>query len=94
MQLSTYLARSAATEAFRQAVAEFEHSGDPNGHVIFDVYAPRIKVERVLTKVLAEYPDAAIESVSIEAVSGCSSYRGRAWIQAASGMRAVSFEWN
>jgi hypothetical protein len=94
MPLRDYLDRSRATPAFRQAVAAFQAAGAPNERVRFDRYAPPIKVERTLVKLLEEYPDLPIERVEIEGSSGCEFFRGRLTVHAGAEPRRVAFHWN
>lgn len=94
MQLTTFLAASAATEEFRSSVGEFLTTGEANPNVWFERRPPPIKVERTLSKILATYPELAIERVSIDGQSGCELFRGRAVIEAAGERREVRFEWN
>jgi hypothetical protein len=94
MQLTRFLERSAATEAFRNAIAEFQKTGEPNGSVRYERRPPPIKVERTLTKILATYPGLPIERVTIDGFSGCELFRGHAVIEADGERRNVRFEWN
>lgn len=69
------LARSKATESFKEDVrAYLTHR--PASRVTTARPAPRVKVARVLTKLLHEHPDLQVESVHVEASSGCSDFRG------------------
>ena len=72
----SYPQRSRASVAFREAVGEFLRTGRPNEHLVFDRHAPPVKVDRTLTKLLAEHPELEIERVEIEGASGCEYYRG------------------
>jgi hypothetical protein len=94
MPLREYIQRSRATPAFLEAVAAFGRAGDPNERVRFDRYAPPVKVERTLTKLLEEYPDLPIERVEIEGSSGCEFFRGMLTVHAGEETRRIAFHWN
>jgi hypothetical protein len=94
MSLSDFLQRSGATAAFQDAVRAFQRTGVPNDRVAFDVYAPPVKVERALTKMLEEYPELPIEWVEISGSSGCEFFRGKLMIHAGEASRGVHFHWD
>jgi hypothetical protein len=94
MDLSTFLQRSAATEAFRDAVRRFQRDGRACERVSFNLPSPAVKVERTLAKVLEAYPELAIERVEIHASSGCEYFRGTATVHAAGESRSVKFDWD
>jgi len=94
MMLSEYLGRSAATPAFREAVEAFRAGAGPSEFLAFPITAPRVKVERTLTKVLEEYGTLPIEGVEIEGYSGCEFFRGLAAIRTTEQVVRVRFEWN
>lgn len=94
MPLARFLDRSAATEPFRDALAEFLRTAQPNARIVFDLRAPPVKVERTLTKILEAYPALPIERVEIDAISGCEHFRGHARIEAGARTLRVRFEWN
>jgi hypothetical protein len=88
------LERSRATPAFRDAVVRFRESGRPNDRIAFAARNPPVKVERTLKKALLEYPDLAVESIEIRAVSGCESFRGELTLLAEGTPLTVWFEWD
>ena len=94
MSLLPFLQRSRASEPFRDAVARFLRDGRPCERIDFHVFSPPVKVERTLTRILEAYPELEIESVRIEAVSGCEYYRGSAAIQAGGEEHTVRFHWD
>lgn len=94
MALQTFLQRSAATEAFRGALARFLRDGRPCERVAFNHPSPPVKVERTLTKVLQAFPELAIERVEIQAATGCEFFRGVAIVHAAGEERRVRFNWD
>lgn len=89
------LQRSAVTPDFRDAVTEFVRSGLPNDRVRFDHRSPPVKVERVISKLLASEPEAAIDGMEIDGWSGCEFYRGDALVALADGeSRQIRFRWD
>jgi hypothetical protein len=94
MPLIQFLEASAAVPAFRQAVRAFAATSQSNDLITFPRYAPAIKVERTLTKILESYPDLPIESVAIDGRSGCEFFRGEAIIRTSTDERRVYFHWD
>ena len=94
MPLRELLARSAATAAFHAAVEEFLRTGAPNAAVAFEPFAPAVKVERTLSKLLEAEPELPIERVELRGSSGCEFYRGELRVESEAGERHVRFEWN
>lgn len=94
IQLSDQLARSRATPAFRAAVDEFLRTGRSGPGLAFCAGCPPVKVERTLVKALVEYPDLAVESIEIRAVSGCESFVGELRLRAGDDARLVEFAWD
>jgi hypothetical protein len=88
------LERSRATPAFREAVAHFLESRRSNDRIIFEARNPAVKVERTLKKALLEYPDLAVESIDIRAVSGCESFRGELTLHAEGAPLTIAFDWD
>ena len=86
---------ASATPGFRQALMEFVRTGAPSDRVRFDYRSPPVKVERVLTKLLAAYPELPVEAVEIDGSSGCEFYRGEALVTVAGGeARRIRFRWD
>ena len=56
--------------------------------------APAIKAARVLTQLISEQPDLAIEHVELEARSGCSDFRGTLTVTAGGERRCFDFVWD
>lgn len=93
--LNQFLSDSRATDAFREALAEFARSGRPNERVRFDSRCPPVKVERTLTKMLEVYPAASVEAVKLDARSGCEFFQGTLAITTADGAETcVRFRWD
>jgi hypothetical protein len=86
---------SSATDEFRSAVSSFLATGGPSERIRFDHRSPRVKVERVMTKLLESEPDLAVEAVTIHASSGCEYYRGELTVDLADGrVRRFAFDWD
>ena len=83
---------SSATPDFKADVAAFS-MGQPAPRIGVLGYAPRVKVERVLTQLLHAEPDLAIESVQVEGLSGCSDFTGVAEVVAAGETHRFAFTW-
>ena len=81
-------------DSFRAALRTFRNTGRPNERITFDRLSPPVKVERLLTKALVEYPDLAIESIEVRGSSGCEFFRGTAIIRTADEERHVRFHWD
>lgn len=81
-------------DSFRAALRTFRNTGRPNERITFDRLSPPVKVERMLTKALVEYPDLAIESIEVRGSSGCEFFRGTAIIRTADQERHVRFHWD
>lgn len=92
--LDLLLARSGATPAFRAAVADFARTGRPGPRLRVSPGAPPVKVERTLAKALVEYPALPVESIEVDAVSGCESFRGTLVLRTAEEERRVDFCWD
>lgn len=86
------LAASAATPAFRAAVAELEKSQKPSAAIQFGPGNPPVKVLRAICGLLEAFPTVAVDSVSVNAASGCSDYRGELHING--GQRKFRFVWD
>jgi hypothetical protein len=94
MILSQLLESSRASEPFRAAVATFRRTGRSCDRIVFDYRCPAVKVERTLTKALEEYPELPIESIEIQAQSGCEYFRGTLTMRAGDDERTVRFHWD
>ena len=92
MELIAVLDRSLATEPFKQDVHAFL-AHQPAPRVGAARLAPRVKVARVLTHLLAAEPELPVERVVVDAVSGCSDFRGSLTVVAAGETRVFEFVW-
>jgi len=93
MQLEQVLATSSAAETFKSAVRSYCETGSAD-HIQVDGFAPRIKVRRVLTQVLATQPDLPIERIAVRARSGCSDFVGTVQVHTAGETRVFEFVWD
>lgn len=89
--LDTLLEASAATEDFKSAVRALE-AGKTQDRIHFNTEAPPVKALRTVCKLLEERPELAVESVRIQAHSGCSDFTGRMAVQP--GDETYSFSWD
>ena len=92
MQLDALLRISRATPEFKADVARYvSHQEAPR--IALARAAPRIKVLRVLTQLLADQPELPIERVHLDARSGCSDFAGRLVAETASADHVFDFVW-
>lgn len=75
ISLDACLAASRSTPEFRADVGAYADYRDASRVVILRA-APRVKVLRVITQLIASRPDLVVDRVRIEGISGCSDYRG------------------
>ena len=92
MELLALLDRSAATAAFKADVHAYL-SHEPAARVAAARPAPRVKVARVLAQLLDAEPALAVERVTVDAVSGCSDFRGTLAVETAGETRFFAFVW-
>jgi hypothetical protein len=89
--LINHLEESAATPEFRAAVEAYRR-GEPQDRLALHGRPPKVKVERVLTKLLEELPDQPIERIELDAHSGCSNFTGT--LRVAPGDAVYRFDWD
>lgn len=77
--LAALLEASRATEPFKEAVRALADNRAQN--LIRGGSSPTVKMLRLTMKLLEERPDLPLESLDIDAVSGCSNYTGTAVAQ-------------
>jgi hypothetical protein len=92
MQPIPSLERSAAVAGFKADVQAFLVH-EPAPRIGVTRLAPRVKVARLLAQLLDAEPDLPVERVRIDAVSGCSDFRGTLVVEAAGETRAFEFVW-
>ena len=92
MDLTPLLDRSHAAEAFKADVrALLAHQPAPR--IATARLAPRVKVARVVAQLLDAEPTLPIERVRVDAVSGCSDFRGTVVVETATDARTFEFVW-
>jgi hypothetical protein len=94
MALDTFLSCSSATDDFRSAVLRFVREGTPCERIRFNAGCPPVKIARTLTRILAAFPQDAIERVELDGRSGCEYFRGTALVVSGSRTRRVRFHWD
>ena len=98
MSLIPLLDRSAVTDqlklALRTLVAQPWGNAQSCDALVCRRGMPAVKVERVLTQLLTELPDARIERIEIDARSGCSDFSGHVAVHVAETVRVFDFVWD
>lgn len=89
--LNDLLEQSSATQGFKDAVRALA-AGEKQCRISYSPGSPPVKVLRVICKLLEAHPEHPIDSLEVQAESGCSDFFGRAI--AAPGPVEVQFEWN
>ncbi len=74
-ELEDILEASAAQDGFKAAVRELKQ-GKKSAPIVFNPGSPPVKVLRAISKLLEEEPALVVESVNIQATSGCSDFVG------------------
>lgn len=90
--LAFFLSAAAAHPDFKRDALSFVHGGHAE-RIHLAGHAPRVKVERVLTRLLSASPDLEIEQVSLRARSGCSDFTGQLVATTPAGEHRVDFVW-
>ena len=90
--MESILARSQATEAFKRDLVRFA-AGEEVSAVRIDGFAPRVKVERVLTQLLHAEPELVVQRVVVHGTSGCSDFVGEIAVETPTENRTFSFTW-
>ncbi|HEX5727771.1 MAG TPA: hypothetical protein VFX98_20030 [Longimicrobiaceae bacterium] len=88
------LEQSRMAEPFRESLLRFLDSGRASERLAFDYHCPPVKVARVLTRALKEYPHLPIESIEVQGESGCEYFRGELVLRTARDERVVEFRWD
>ena len=92
-ELLPYLEAAAAHPDLKREVLEYLQGGSAT-RLELRGYAPRVKVERVLTQLFHAHPDLRIERIELSARSGCSDFVGTIQVQTASETRVYEFVWD
>lgn len=74
-ELLPYLEAAAADPELKRDVLAYLKGGAPT-RLELGGYAPRVKVERVLTQLFHAHPELRIERIALSARSGCSDFVG------------------
>jgi hypothetical protein len=91
-ELLPYLEAAAAHPEFKREVLEFVHGGSAT-RIELRGYAPRVKVERVLTQLLHAHPELRVERVALAARSGCSDFTGELLAYEGETIHRFAFTW-
>lgn len=93
MQIDHVLGASRATVAFQRDVRAFIRDGRAE-RIALARHAPRIKVLRVIAQLVERHPELEVESVRIDARSGCSDFVGSVDVEARDGIVTIDFVWD
>jgi hypothetical protein len=93
MTLDALLAASDATEAFKRDVLAYADRQSAPAITLLN-HAPRVKVLRLLTQLLADQPQMPISRVEIHGVSGCADFRGWIAVETEAERRVFDFVWD
>jgi hypothetical protein len=91
-ELLPYLHAAAAHPDFKSDVLTYVRGGESQ-RIELAGYAPRVKVERVLTQLLHAHPDLAVERVRVHGRSGCSDFTGELIAIAGDAEHRFAFTW-
>ena len=87
------LEASSATDSFKVAVRAYWDYNDTPA-IAATRHAPRVKVQRLLCQLLSAESHLPIESVTVDATSGCSDFRGTAQVVAGGRTKVFNFAWD
>jgi len=90
--LLPFLDAAAARPEFKSDVLTFVRGG-PSPRIEVDGYAPRVKVERLLTQLLHAHPELEVERVRVSGQSGCSDFSGVLTVFASDSEHRIAFTW-
>ncbi|MBC7893981.1 MAG: hypothetical protein H7066_01125 [Cytophagaceae bacterium] len=90
--LLPFLDGAAAHPDFKAELLTYANGG-PTARIELDGYAPRVKIERVLTQLVHAQPDLAIERVRVRGRSGCSDFSGEVTVFAGDVEHRFAFTW-
>ena len=91
--MENLIAASRASHQFKAEMARFAQ-GMPADRIRLVRHAPRIKVLRLLTQLVIEEPELAVERVLIDGWSGCSDFRGTITVELENSSRTFRFRWD
>ncbi len=90
--LLPYLDAASAHPAFKQGVLDYVRGAD-TARIELEGYAPRVKVERVLTQLFHAHPTLRVERIRLKARSGCSDFTGELVAYAGDAEYRYRFSW-
>ena len=90
--LLPFLDAAAAHPEFKSEVLTFVRGGT-SPRIELEGYAPRVKVERVLTQLFHAHPELSVERVRVRGRSGCSDYSGQVTAFVAESEHHFEFTW-
>jgi hypothetical protein len=91
-ELLPYLEAAAAHPEFKREVIDFVQGASAT-RIELRGYAPRVKVERVLTQLFHAHPELRVERVEVAARSGCSDFTGEITAFEGDVMHRFAFTW-
>jgi hypothetical protein len=90
--LLPFLDAAAAHPELKTEVLTFVR-GEDVPRIALDGFAPRVKVERVLTQLFHAHPDLAVERIRLRGRSGCSDFTGELVAVASDAEHRFAFTW-
>jgi hypothetical protein len=91
-ELLPYLEAAAAHPELKRDVLEYLRGGSAT-RLELQGYAPRVKVERVLTQLFHAHPDLRVERIALAARSGCSNFVGELTVTEGDATHRFAFTW-
>ena len=91
-ELLPLLDAAAVHPDFKREVLDFVRGGSAE-RIELEGYAPRVKVERVLTQLLHAHPTLPVERVRVKGTSGCSDFSGEIAVTAGDAEHRFEFTW-
>jgi len=92
-ELDKIIAESKAAEPFKEAVRGY-WDGNLGERIRVDGFAPPVKVQRLLTHILAAEAHLPIEHIALRGRSGCSDFVGTVQIRTTSETHVYNFVWD
>lgn len=90
--LKPYLDAAAAHPELKQEVLEYLNGASAE-RIEIEGYAPRVKVERVLTQLFHAHPELPVEKIKVRGRSGCSDFVGEVVAVSGDTEHRFTFEW-
>jgi hypothetical protein len=93
--LDELLEGSAATDSFKNAIRQFEQSGQASPQIQSNPMSPSVKVLRMVMYLLDQEPELAVDAVEVEGHAGCSDFVGKMGVKTSDGdERTYQFKWD